>query len=440
MLLFFTLCSLLFVLMITSVTTAAVCGYPGQPAFGRISDPVNITFNSSTSFSEGDIVHYQCNSGYYMKGSDIRRCLPNGLWFGEPPICDTTLSMENMKSTASSSLKHFPPDLAMDGNIRTCFYSNRSPPKWWRLDMITTMKVLSVGISVPFTNTEQSFTVHVIKEDVTTFPLKQGGRQEEGGKNSQERMNSMNENSVNENSMNENSVNKTVSTICSSFSGVFNTQTIVLVCGSGIEGRYLHIEESNNHFDYFGLCEVKIFAEKDKYDCGLIEHPLNAYPLTLPLKNQVISECLNGFKMEGGSPIRSCLRNGSWSGNQVLCKGSVCPPPQLLDHGYFEVNSSMISDSLNSSMISDSLNSSMISDSLNSSMISDSLNSTMISDSLNSTMISDSLNSFAPNGFVNYSCHTGYSLRGSAIQTCSINGSWTGLLPTCHRKLYHLYQ
>lgn len=127
--------------------------------------------------------------------------------------------------------------------------------------MITTMKVLSVGISVPFTNTEQFFPVHVIKEDVTTFPLKEGERQEEGGKSSQERMNS-----VNKNSMNENSVNGTVPTICSSFSGVFNTQTTVLVCGSdgsGIEGRYLHIEETNNdhsHFDYFGLCEVKIVA------------------------------------------------------------------------------------------------------------------------------------------------------------------------------------
>lgn len=81
--------------------------------------------------------------------------------------------------------------------------------------------------------------------------------------------------------------------------------------------------------------------------CGLIEHPLNAHPVTLPLKGQVISEYLNGFKTEGGSPIRTCLRNGSWSGNKVLYKGSACPPPQLLGHGYFQVNSSMISDSLN---------------------------------------------------------------------------------------------
>lgn len=29
-------------MMTTSITTGAVCGYPGQPAFGRISDPVKI--------------------------------------------------------------------------------------------------------------------------------------------------------------------------------------------------------------------------------------------------------------------------------------------------------------------------------------------------------------------------------------------------------------
>lgn len=42
------------------------------------------------------------------------------------------------------------------------------------------------------------------------------------------------------------------------------TVTTVLVCGTdgkGIDGRYLYVED-RRPFDYFGLCEVAVFAEK----------------------------------------------------------------------------------------------------------------------------------------------------------------------------------
>lgn len=99
-----------------SPVTGATCGFPGQPAHGRISnqtssslllpyspqasssltsysdsssysfDPLE-TFSASSSYNEGDYVYFQCDPGYYMKGRPSRRCLPNGIWSGDLPIC-----------------------------------------------------------------------------------------------------------------------------------------------------------------------------------------------------------------------------------------------------------------------------------------------------------------------------------------------------------------
>ena len=95
--------------------TGATCGFPGQPAHGRISnqsslllpyspqasssltsysdstsysfDPPETFSASSSAYNEGDYVYFQCDPGYYVKGRPFRRCLPNGIWSGDLPIC-----------------------------------------------------------------------------------------------------------------------------------------------------------------------------------------------------------------------------------------------------------------------------------------------------------------------------------------------------------------
>lgn len=97
-----------------SSVTGATCGFPGQPAHGRISNQTSSLLlpyslqtlssltsyldsssyssdpaetSSTSSYNEGDYVYFQCDPGYYMKGRTSRRCLPNGIWSGDLPIC-----------------------------------------------------------------------------------------------------------------------------------------------------------------------------------------------------------------------------------------------------------------------------------------------------------------------------------------------------------------
>ena len=54
-----------------------------------------------------------------------------------------------MKVTSSEALRSHPADAAVDGDVRTCYYSNRNPPKWWKLDMSRTLDILAVSIILP---------------------------------------------------------------------------------------------------------------------------------------------------------------------------------------------------------------------------------------------------------------------------------------------------
>ena len=50
--------------------------------------------------------------------------------------------------------------------------------------------------------------------------------------------------------------------LCSTFDGVFSTQSLILVCNQGSSGHILHIEDMLNSLDYFGICEVEVFVYK----------------------------------------------------------------------------------------------------------------------------------------------------------------------------------
>ena len=64
-------------------------------------------------------------------------------------VIESSLVTSGMKVTSSESLRSHPADAAVDGNVRTCYYSNRNPPKWWKLDMSRTLDILAVSIILP---------------------------------------------------------------------------------------------------------------------------------------------------------------------------------------------------------------------------------------------------------------------------------------------------
>lgn len=57
---------------------------------------------SQTVYEVGEIVSYNCFVGHLMIGSAHRKCLPNGMWSGSLPICDTLLDQFDLMKSVES--------------------------------------------------------------------------------------------------------------------------------------------------------------------------------------------------------------------------------------------------------------------------------------------------------------------------------------------------
>ncbi|XP_053203570.1 uncharacterized protein LOC128388218 [Panonychus citri] len=327
-----------------------LCGHPGRPAYGKL---LTSSFTQST-YNYGDTVNYACEKGYYLRGRGSRTCLNNGKWSGGLPICDSPLQIYG-ESTSPESIKLYPPSLAIDNNPRTCFYSRRSKPREWTLDLMVKRKVTSVIITVPFASSEHFFTIFLSSSNNT------------------------NSNGILSSTINFNH-NRTR---CSTFQGMFATQTQLIVCSSdGVEGRYLTISDASSNYEYFGLCEVKVMTERDKYECGEAEKPLNSLPIETHKDNIVSYQCKNGYNLEGPSQ-RYCSKDGSWSDGQAICR---------------EVTCKQLETPLNSKMIINGLNSNN-----------------------RATVLSQAY----------VQCDPGYSIVGQSRLVCMSTGQWSMEIPKC---------
>ena len=58
------------------------CGDPGQPLNGyRLPD-------DRTTYSVGATLHFSCAEGFTLVGADILRCMNNGTWDHQRPLCE----------------------------------------------------------------------------------------------------------------------------------------------------------------------------------------------------------------------------------------------------------------------------------------------------------------------------------------------------------------
>lgn len=261
------------------------CGFPGRPAYGRIS-------LIRDSYEAGQSVAYSCDSGFNLLGHSTRQCLANGTWSGTLPVCDTSLSVQRIPE-ASGYLYAYPPVNALDGSKTSCFYTTYQPPRWWRVDLGAAYHVLSVALTVPHVSSRQDLEVRVVSY--------------EG--------------------------NKAVFNRCAAFSGKFSTQTVVLMCdeGKGIVGQYIDVADKRKDPDHFSLCEVEIYVLREKYQCGDPEKPPKSY--TVPLSAQEMEyRCVSGYKLSGPS-VRTCLETGQWSAAAPRCLEAACPSLGPLDNG-----------------------------------------------------------------------------------------------------------
>ena len=62
------------------------CPVPANPANGAVETPDGIQV--------GDDAIYTCDVCYALSGSNVRNCLPTGVWSGQPPTCSGKLPDE----------------------------------------------------------------------------------------------------------------------------------------------------------------------------------------------------------------------------------------------------------------------------------------------------------------------------------------------------------
>ena len=53
---------------------------------GPLYNPLNGVVNASVTTFNSEAV-YECNTGYMLEGSGVRRCQNNGIWSGSEPTC-----------------------------------------------------------------------------------------------------------------------------------------------------------------------------------------------------------------------------------------------------------------------------------------------------------------------------------------------------------------
>lgn len=202
------------VAVVLQIATGLKCGFPGRPAYGRIS-------LIRDSYEEGQRVAYSCDSGFNLLGHATRECQRNGTWSATLPVCDTSLAIQRIPET-SGYLYAYPPTNALDGSKTSCFYTTHQNPRWWRIDLGAAYHVLSVAITLPHVNYRQDLLVSVISYEGS----------------------------------------KAVFNRCAAFSGKFSSQTVVLMCdeGKGIIGQYVDIADKRKDPEYFSLCEVEIYV------------------------------------------------------------------------------------------------------------------------------------------------------------------------------------
>jgi len=68
---------------------------------------LNGNYNSSSG-SYGDVVSFQCNTGYLRNGNETRYCQTNARWSGRTPTCESTIIIFAFPFTAFvNDLKSF---------------------------------------------------------------------------------------------------------------------------------------------------------------------------------------------------------------------------------------------------------------------------------------------------------------------------------------------
>ncbi|KAK4294511.1 hypothetical protein Pmani_032873, partial [Petrolisthes manimaculis] len=175
--------------------------------------------------------------------------------------------------------------------------------------------------------------------------------------------------------------NKALYKPCATFQGVFQTHKAMFQCNGGVghTGQFVYIRDDRDEHEYFGLCEVEVFAFRERIPCGEPEVPVEGEVERVNDRTARFS-CRPGYTLEGDGQL-TCSSKGRWQGQPPRCKETQCPAPTHISHG--------------------------------------------------SQDVANFRGVYGHGTVVTYTCNPGYLLEGSATATCDHTAHWTSPPPVC---------
>lgn len=156
--------------------------------------------------------------------------------------------------------------------------------------------------------------------------------------------------------------------------------------------------------------------------------------LSLTYGAQIVYSCLLGFELIG-EDTRTCEQSGVWSGQEPACTRLQCPVPETLENGRIIGDSYTLGSSIRYACFRGyelrGLQSRFCLTNNEWTGISPTCNKIRCTTPVpinHGQIIGDD---FAFQGVIRYSCDQGYVLQGEEVQTCLYNKKWSGEQPLC---------
>uniref|UniRef100_A0A8C6QR27 CUB and Sushi multiple domains 3 n=1 Tax=Nannospalax galili TaxID=1026970 RepID=A0A8C6QR27_NANGA len=354
------------------------CGHPGSPIYGR---------TSGNGFNFNDVVTFSCNVGYLMQGPTKAQCQANRQWSHPPPVCKVVNCSDPgipANSKRESKIEH--------GNFTygTVVFYDCNPGYF--------LFGSSVLICQPNGQWDKPLPECIMIDcghpGVPPNAVLSGEKYTFGS---------------------------TVHYSCTGKRSLLGQASRTCQLNGHWSGSQPHCSG-----DTTGTCG----------DPGTPGHG-SRQESEFRTKSIVRFACDTGYILHG-SEERICLSNGSWTGRQPECKAVQCGNPGTTANGkVFRIDGTTFSSSVVYSCVDGYILSGP-------SVRQCTANGTWSGTLPNCTIISCGDPGIPANGLrygedfvvgqnVSYMCQPGYTmeLNGSRVRTCTTNGTWNGMMPTC---------
>ena len=269
------------------------CGIPGIPSGGRLN-PLK------PSYTDGEQVSYSCSQDLQVVGSRSIRC-QGGRWRGSRPHCLSDLAA-GRPAERSRELWSYAPSLANDASTSSCSYTTAEEggkQAWWKVTLERATPVGRVEVT-PAPGTRHFVVLVLLRANLGRLGLREDRQHE-----------------------------------CEIVkAGRSDGQPVIIDCGGFIGTEVMVRDRREGGEEYFGLCQVEVFAKPGRDACGRPEVPLLA---TVEVDGTIATySCTEeGLVMEGSA--RLTCQGGEWQGDPPTCRERVCPSPRPASGGYIEV-------------------------------------------------------------------------------------------------------